>query len=39
MRTGQPAAPFDLLDAAGTRHQLDGYRGHWLMLVFHRHLG
>ena len=39
MRVGEPAAPFALHDASGRRHQLEDYRGHWLLLVFHRHLG
>lgn len=38
-RVGRPAEPFALNDAAGQRHSLDGYAGHWLLLVFHRHLG
>jgi peroxiredoxin len=38
-RVGTPAAPFDLVDANGTRHTLAQYRGRWLWLVFHRHLG
>jgi peroxiredoxin len=37
--TGQPALPFSLLDSTGERHQLEDYRGRWLLLVFHRHLG
>ena len=37
--TGQPAAPFALQDAAGQMHRLEDWRGHWLLLVFHRHLG
>ena len=36
---GEPAVPFSLIDANGARHSLDQYRGHWLLLVFHRHLG
>ena len=36
---GQAAIPFALVDAEGRLHQLDDYRGHWLLLVFHRHLG
>ncbi len=38
-RTGKPAVPFTLQDAQGEPHQLEDYRGHWLLLVFHRHLG
>ena len=37
--TGRPAIPFALNDSAGHRHRLEDYRGHWLLLVFHRHLG
>jgi peroxiredoxin len=37
--TGQAALPFILSDSAGKRHRLEDYRGHWLLLVFHRHLG
>lgn len=37
--TGTPALPFTLDDSAGCPHRLDEYRGHWLLLVFHRHLG
>jgi peroxiredoxin len=39
MRVGDPAAPFALADLAGRIHRLENYRGHWLLLVFHRHLG
>jgi len=38
-RPGDPAVPFQLEDAHGRRHSLDDYRGEWLLLVFHRHLG
>jgi peroxiredoxin len=37
--TGQPAVPFHLLDSEGLTHRLEDYRGCWLLLVFHRHLG
>jgi peroxiredoxin len=37
--TGKPAIPFTLRDRRGTTHQLDEYRGKWLLMVFHRHLG
>jgi peroxiredoxin len=37
--TGKSAVPFTLLDSRGELHRLDDYRGHWLLLVFHRHLG
>ena len=36
---GDPAVPFVLPDAEGRRHRLEDYAGHWLLLVFHRHLG
>jgi len=35
----QPAPPFALADVHGRIHSLDDYRGAWLLLVFHRHLG
>lgn len=38
IRSGQPAAPFRLIDTAGREHTLDAYRGHWVLLVLHRHL-
>ena len=37
--TGQPAVLFTLHDSSGEPHRLEDYRGHWLLLVFHRHLG
>lgn len=37
--TNRPAIPFALQDSAGTLHRLEDYRGQWLLLVFHRHLG
>ena len=30
---------FELPDADGVVHRLNEYRGNWLLLVFHRHLG
>jgi len=36
---GQPAVTFNLSDAEGRTHRLDDYRGAWLLMVFHRHLG
>jgi peroxiredoxin len=36
---GQPAVPFSLNDTAGHAHCLEEYRGSWLLLMFHRHLG
>jgi peroxiredoxin len=38
-QTGRPAIPFELPDAEGRTYRLSDYRGHWLLLVFHRHLG
>ena len=35
---GSPAVPFALEDTAGTVRCLDQYRGHWLLMVFHRHI-
>jgi len=37
--TGKPAIPFVLQDSRGESHCLADYRGRWLLLVFHRHLG
>ncbi len=37
--TGKPAVPFALTDSGGSLHRLEDYRGRWLLLVFHRHLG
>jgi peroxiredoxin len=37
--TGQPAIPFALFDSNGVEHRLEDYRGSWLLLMFHRHLG
>ncbi|MGE0623167.1 MAG: hypothetical protein AB7O54_11155 [Pseudomonadales bacterium] len=38
-KTGKRAVAFELSDAAGDRHRLEDFRGRWLLLVFHRHLG
>lgn len=38
-QVGSPAVEFALEDTAGTVHGLDQYRGRWLLMVFHRHLG
>jgi len=35
----QSAVPFELPDVTGQIHRLEDYRGSWLLLVFHRHLG
>jgi hypothetical protein len=37
--SGQPATPFSLPDSSGQIHTLEEYRGSWLLMVFHRHLG
>jgi peroxiredoxin len=37
--TGRPAISFTLRDSAGFTHHLEDYRGQWLLMVFHRHLG
>ena len=37
--TGKPAITFNLRDSRGTTHRLEDYRGKWLLMVFHRHLG
>jgi hypothetical protein len=37
--SGQPAIPFSLADSSGRIHTLNDYRGSWLLMVFHRHLG
>jgi peroxiredoxin len=36
---GNPAVPFKRLDADGRTILLDDYKGTWLLMVFHRHLG
>jgi peroxiredoxin len=36
---GKPGVEFELKDANGAVHRLQDYAGHWLLLVFHRHLG
>lgn len=38
-RTGTVAADFELADADGRVRRLEDWRGRWLALVFHRHLG
>lgn len=37
--TNQLAPDFSLPAIDGQRHVLSDYRGRWLLLVFHRHLG
>lgn len=36
--TGRTAPDFDLPDARGGNVRLSDFSGHWLLLVFHRHL-
>jgi len=36
---GKPAIFFSLYDVNGHTIRLDTYRGSWLLMVFHRHLG
>jgi peroxiredoxin len=38
-QVGDPAIEFELNDSTGKTHRLVDYRGHWVLLVFHRHLG
>ncbi|WP_145944324.1 redoxin domain-containing protein [Fuerstiella marisgermanici] len=35
----KPAPGFELPDVDGVEHRPVDYRGRWLLLVFHRHLG
>ena len=37
--TNSSGIEFELKDTSGAVHQLQDYAGHWLLLVFHRHLG
>jgi peroxiredoxin len=37
--TDRPAVSFRLQDVDGREHTLSDYRGLWLLMVFHRHLG
>ena len=37
-KRGHPAAGFRLPEITGRWQQLADYSGHWLLLVFHRHL-
>jgi hypothetical protein len=39
LQTDRPAAPFSLPDFQGRICCLQNFSGHWLLLVFHRHLG
>ena len=36
---GKLAIPFKLHDSNGQTRHLDNYKGSWLLMVFHRHLG
>ena len=36
---GKRAIPFNLSDSNGHAILLDNYKGSWLLMVFHRHLG
>ncbi|MCE5336173.1 MAG: peroxiredoxin family protein [Desulfobacteraceae bacterium] len=36
---GSSAIGFNLPDFEGNAHRLEDYRGSWLLMVFHRHLG
>ena len=37
--TGKPAFDFSLTDTTGQVHRLADFRGNWLLMMFHRHLG
>lgn len=37
--TGGPAFRFSLPDTSGRMHRLTDFRGSWLLMMFHRHLG
>lgn len=37
--TGGPAYEFSLPDTTGQTHRLADFRGSWLLMMFHRHLG
>ena len=37
--TGKAAINFSIMDSNGTRHTQKEYKGIWLLMVFHRHLG
>lgn len=36
---GSPAVDFELQDFEGKTHRLADFKGKWLLLAFHRHLG
>jgi hypothetical protein len=37
--TGKTAIPFNIRDSEGHSHNLESYKGNWLLMIFHRHLG
>ncbi len=37
--SGKPAYDFSLPDTSGRMHRLADFRGSWLLMMFHRHLG
>jgi hypothetical protein len=37
-KVGLPAVGLALEDTAGAVHRVEQYRGHWLLMVFLRHL-
>lgn len=37
--TGKPAKHFSIHDSNGILHSQIDYKGSWLLMVFHRHLG
>lgn len=37
-KIGEPAVDFHLTDIQGGQKSLGDFHGHWLFLVFHRHL-
>jgi peroxiredoxin len=37
--TGKPAIPFTLRDSSGATRRLQDFKGNWVLMVFHRHLG
>jgi peroxiredoxin len=36
---GKTAKPFSIRDSNGNLHSHEAYKGSWLLMVFHRHLG
>ena len=37
--TGKPAKTFSIHDSNGNLQSQEAYKGSWLLMVFHRHLG